>query len=97
VTQPTGTTAAAPAAAARPAARTPEQIEAEIEATRTRLTDGLETLKQRVSPMSIAQSLADRAMRVVRREDGSLDPVKAGVAAGVVIVLGLYLVRRRRI
>jgi len=96
VTQPTGT-ATGPARPDRPAPRSPAQIEAEIEATRTALADHIETLQDRLSPASIAQAAKDRVLRVVKRDDGSLDPVRASVAAGVAVVLVLYLIRRRRI
>jgi hypothetical protein len=96
VTQPTGTTAApAPAAAAAP--RTPEQIEAEIEATRTALVDRIATLQHRLTPASIAQVAKDRVLRVVQRDDGSFDPVKVTVAAGVALVLTVYVIRRARL
>jgi hypothetical protein len=95
VSQPTATTADQARPERRPA-RTPDEIEAEMVATRDRLTTGLATLQNRVSPASLAQVAVDRVLRVVRREDGSLDPVRVSVAAGVVLVLGLYAVRRRR-
>jgi Protein of unknown function (DUF3618) len=81
----------------RPEPRSPDQIEAEIEATRSALADRLDALQHRVSPASMAQAARDRAMRVFRRDDGSLDPVRTSVAAGVAIVLVLYVVRRRRL
>ena len=81
----------------QPAARTPEQIEAEIEATRSELTGNIDVLQRRLSPMSIAGAARDKVVGVVRRDDGSLDPVRASVVAGVVVVVALYLIRRRRL
>ncbi|MFI5101317.1 MAG: DUF3618 domain-containing protein [Actinomycetes bacterium] len=81
----------------QPAARTPDQIEAEIAATRTELTGNIETLQRRLSPASLAEAARDKVVGVIRRDDGSLDPVRASVVAGVVVVLTLYLIRRRRL
>ncbi len=93
MSQPTG----AATGTERPAARSPQQIEAEIEATRTSLAGNLDVLQERLSPASLAQAARDKVMGVVRRDDGSLDPVRASVAAGVVLVIALYLIRRRRL
>ena len=95
MTQPTGT--ATGSAPARPTPRTPDQIEADIEATRTALAGRIETLQARLTPASLARGVRDRAMRVLQRDDGSLDPVRVSVAAGVGLVLVLYVVRRRGI
>jgi Protein of unknown function (DUF3618) len=81
----------------QPAARTPEQIEAEIAVTRTELTGNIEVLQRRLSPASLLGAAKDKVVGVVRRDDGSLDPVRASVVAGVVVVLTLYLIRRRRL
>jgi hypothetical protein len=80
-----------------PAARTPEQIEAEIQVARSELTGNIDVLQRRLSPASLVEAVRDKAVGVVRRPDGSLDPVRASVAAGVVVVLALYLIRRRRL
>ena len=81
----------------RPAPRSPDQIEAEIEATRTALAGRIDALQHKVSPASLAQAARNRAMRVFQRDDGSLDPVRTSIAAGVAVVLVLYVVRRRRL
>ncbi len=81
----------------QPAARTPDQIEAEIASTRTELTGNIETLQRRLSPASLAEAARDKVLGVVRRDDGSLDPVRASVVAGVVVVVTLYFIRRRRL
>ena len=81
----------------QPAARTPEQIEAEIAVTRTELTGNIEVLQRRLSPANLLGAAKDKVVGVVRRDDGSLDPVRASVVAGVVVVLTLYLIRRRRL
>jgi Protein of unknown function (DUF3618) len=97
VTQPTGTAApaAAPDVGSQP--RTTDEIEAEIEATRTALVGRIETLQHRLSPGSVAQVARDRVLRVVKRDDGSYDPVRVSVATGVAVVLFLYVVRRAKL
>jgi hypothetical protein len=96
VTQPTGT-ATGSTPPPRPPARSPEQIEADITATRTALVGRIETLQHRLTPASLAGAVRDRAMRVLQRDDGSLDPVRVTVVAGVGLVLVLYAVRRTRL
>jgi hypothetical protein len=96
VTQPTGTPTD-PVPPARPVTRSPEEIEAEIAATRTALVDRIETLQKRLSPASIAQAATDRVTRVVKRDDGSYDPVRVSIAASVALVLVVYVVRRARL
>ena len=89
-------TGAPPAADTHPA-RTPQQIEAEIQRTRESLAGEIDILQERLSPASVARAAKDRALGLVRRPDGSLDPVRVAAAAGVALVLVTYLVRRRRL
>lgn len=92
------TTERAEAAAARARAnRSPDQIEAEIEATRESLADDIDVLQVRLSPANLAQAAKEKVLGVFRRPDGSLDPVRTGVAVTVAVVLVAYLVRRRRL
>ena len=92
------TTERAEAAAARARAnRSPEQIEAEIEATRESLADDIDVLQDKLNPAHIAQVAKDKVFGVFRRPDGSVDPVRAAVAVGAVVVLVAYLVRRRKL
>ena len=50
-----------------------------------------------MQPANIAGRAKERAAAFFKKDDGSVDPVKAGVAAGVALILALYLVRRRRL
>lgn len=43
------------------------------------------------------QVAKDRVMRVVKRDDGSYDPVRVSVAASVALVLVVYVIRRTRL
>ena len=97
MTQPTGTAdpAAAPDAGTPP--RTTDQIESEIEATRTALVGRIETLQHRLSPGSVAGVARDRVLRVVKRDDGSYDPVRVSVVGCVALVLVVYVIRRARL
>ena len=83
-------------AAPRPA-RTPEQIEAEIARTRESLADDIDVLQERLSPANILDRARRRVVGVFQRPDGSLDPVRTGIAVGVGVVLVLYVVRRRNL
>jgi hypothetical protein len=77
--------------------RTPAQIEAEIARTRENLAGRVDQLQDRLSPGALAAVAKDKALGVFRRKDGSLDPVRTGVAVGVAVLLVTYLVRRRRL
>jgi hypothetical protein len=88
----TTTTSATP----RPA-RTPEQIEADIERTRESLADDIDVLQERLSPANVMQRAKDRVVGAFHRPDGSIDPVRTGIVVGVAVVLVVYLVRRRNL
>jgi hypothetical protein len=78
-------------------ARKPELIEAEIVQARDSLADSLDVIESRLRPANLVQSAKDRAMGLVQRPDGSLDPRRAAAVAGVALLLAVYLVRRRRL
>jgi hypothetical protein len=82
--------------APRPA-RSPDQIEAEIARTRESLADDIDVLQERLSPANLMQRAKARVVGVFQRPDGSLDPVRTGIAVGVGVVLVVYLVRRRNL
>ena len=82
---------------APPPPRTPGEIEAEIERTRDSLAGSIDTLQDRLSPASIAMAAKEKVVGVFKREDGSIDPIRAGAAAAVALVLVTYLIRRRRL
>jgi hypothetical protein len=78
-------------------ARTPAEIEAEIARTRDRLVTNVDQLQQRLSPGALAAVAKEKAVGVFKRPDGSLDPVRTGVTAGVVLILVVFVIRRRRL
>jgi hypothetical protein len=93
-------TSAAPASgadAAKRPQRTPEEIEAEIVRTRDSLSDSLDVIEAKVRPSNLIAVARAKAMSVVTTKDGSLDPKKAGAVAAVVLVLVVYVIRRRRL
>lgn len=77
-------------------ARTPEQIEAEIEATRARLADSIDELVDKAHPRNVAKRQVEHARSQVFDPDGNLRTEKiatvvGAVAAGVAVLL---IVRR---
>jgi Protein of unknown function (DUF3618) len=84
--------------------QTPAQIEAEIEATRTRLAGTVDELATRVQPKEIARRSAEDAkaklQAATHTEDGSLrvERVAAvgGAAALLAVLAGLRARARRR-
>lgn len=104
MSQPTGTqpaeVGAAPAAAN--GARTPEQIDADLAATRERLAATIDSLVDRAHPVALARRGADGAKGWVVDESGALRTerivkIAAGVT-GTVLTLALLrkVVRRRK-
>ena len=79
------------------ATRTPDEIEAEIARTRETLAEDIDVLQERLSPASLAQAASSRVLRLFQRPDGSIDPVRTAVVAGVALVLVTYVIRRRRL
>jgi hypothetical protein len=78
-------------------ARTPEQIEAEIVRARDDLADSIDVIENKLRPANLVQAAKTRAARLLKRPDGTLDPKRVAVVAGVGLVLVTYLVRRRRL
>ncbi len=77
--------------------RPPQEIEADIAATRETLADAIDAITERMQPANIASRAKDRVIALYKRDDGSVDPVRAGATAGVVLIVALYLIRRRRL
>lgn len=78
-------------------ARKPEQIEAEIVQARDALASTIDTLENRLRPANLIQAAKDKAIGVVRRPDGSLDPRRAAIVAGAGLILVTYFIRRRKL
>jgi hypothetical protein len=78
-------------------ARKPEQIEAEIVQARDSLVSTLDTLENKLRPANLIQAAKDKAIGVVRRPDGSLDPRRAAIVAGAGLILVTYFIRRRKL
>ena len=78
------------------AARTPDQIEADIVATRARLAETVDELVDRAHPRNVAKRQVEQAKSQVYDADGNLRTQKiasvAGAVAGVLVLL--LLVRR---
>jgi hypothetical protein len=78
------------------AARTPDQIEADIAATRARLADTVDELVDRANPRNVAKRQVEQAKSQVYDDEGNLRTQKiasvAGAVAGVLVLL--LLVRR---
>jgi MYXO-CTERM domain-containing protein len=84
--------------------QTPAQIEADIEATRTRLAGTVDELATRVQPKEIARRSAEDAkaklQAATHTEDGSLRTERVaavgGAAALLAVLAGLRVRARRR-
>ena len=78
-------------------ARTPAQIEADIEQTRLRLQGTVEAIAERVRPANVARRAAQAAQAQVLEADGSLRTARVVVLGGAVVALvGLLAWRRGR-
>jgi len=78
-------------------ARTPAQIEADIEQTRLRLQGTVEAIAERVKPANVARRAAQAAKAQVLEADGSLRTARVVVLGGAVVALvGLLAWRRGR-
>ena len=78
-------------------ARTPAEIEADIEATRLRLQATVDAIAERVMPANVARRGVDAAKAQVIDADGSLRTARVvTLAVGVATVVGLLLWRRSR-
>ena len=78
-------------------ARSPEQIEAEIARARDDLADSIDVLENKLRPANLVEAAKARAVGLLKRPDGTLDPKRVAVVAGVGLVLVTYFVRRRRL
>ena len=78
-------------------ARTPAQIEADIERTRLQLQGTVDAIAERVKPANIARRAAQAAKAQVLEADGSLRTARVVALGGAVVVLvGLLAWRRGR-
>ena len=82
-------------------AKSVEQLEAEIQAARTRLAGTVDELHIRTAPAEVArrqvQSLREKFTEATRTETGELRTERvAALAAAAVALLGLGALRRRR-
>ncbi|TCC36023.1 DUF3618 domain-containing protein [Kribbella speibonae] len=77
-------------------ARTAEQIEADIAATRARLASTVDELVDRANPKNVALRQVEQAKSQVFDEQGQLRTQKIVAVAGTVVgVVGVLLVIRR--
>ncbi|MGW6200888.1 MULTISPECIES: DUF3618 domain-containing protein [Kribbella] len=77
-------------------ARTAEQIEADIAATRARLASTVDELVDRANPKNVALRQVEQAKSQVFDEQGQLRTQKIVAVAGAVVgVVGVLLVIRR--
>ena len=80
-----------------PPARTPAEIEADIEATRARLAGTVDAIAYRVKPATVARRGVRGLMSQVVDRNGQLRPDRVAVLAAVVGgAVGLVLWRRSR-
>ena len=77
-------------------ARTAEQIEADIAATRARLASTVDELVDRANPRNVALREVERAKAQVFDETGQLRTQKIAAVAGAAVgVIGVLLLIRR--
>jgi hypothetical protein len=78
-------------------ARTPAEIEADIERTRLRLQGTVDAIAERVSPANVARRGSEAAKAQVLEADGSLRTTRVvALAVVMVAVVGLVAWRRSR-
>jgi Protein of unknown function (DUF3618) len=78
-------------------ARTPAEIEADIERTRQRLQVTVDAIADRVSPANVARRKAEAAKAQVIDPETGLRTVRVvALTAGVLAVVGLIVWRRSR-
>ena len=81
----------------QPDTRTPEQIEADMVATRARLTGRIEQLQAYVQPKAIADRQIAKAKGFYVDQYGGVRPERVLATAGAVaLVVGLCVLRSRR-
>lgn len=80
-----------------PDTRTPAQIEAELEVTRSRLAGRIDDLQAYVAPKAVLRRQTAKVRGFYVDEFGGVRPERVLATAGVVVaVLGIGLLRRRR-
>jgi Protein of unknown function (DUF3618) len=72
--------------------RTPEQIEADLDAARERLASTVDTLSEELTPQAFARRAADTARNFFTTPDGQLRTDRVMKVAAVVV--GLLVLRR---
>jgi hypothetical protein len=77
--------------------RSPEQIEAEIARARDDLADSIDVIENKLRPANLIEAAKARAVGLLKGPDGSFDPKRVAVVAGVGLILVTYFVRRRRL
>ena len=82
---------------AKPAERSPAEIEAEIERTRARLAGTVDAIAERVKPANVARRGVEAARAQVVDERGELRPDRvAAVGVAVAVLVGMVIRRRSR-
>ncbi len=78
-------------------ARSLDEIESDLDATRARLAGRLGDLQDYISPKNVAQRQMVKIKGVFVDEYGGIKPDRVLVAAGIVVaIIGLGVLRRRR-
>jgi len=78
-------------------ARTPAQIEADIERTRLHLQGTIDAIAERVAPANVARRGSEKAKAQVFDQEGALRTTRViALVAGTALVVGLVVWRRRR-
>jgi Protein of unknown function (DUF3618) len=70
---------------------------AELEVARQSLAAHIDAISDRVSPGNIARKQLRRARGLFKGDDGSVNIRNIAIAAGVVGLLAVYTVRKRRL
>jgi Protein of unknown function (DUF3618) len=68
-------------------ARTPEQIQADIDAAQRRLADQVDELSDRLQPQALAEDAVGNVKKIFVEEDGSPKVKPIAIAAGAVTAL----------
>jgi hypothetical protein len=68
-------------------ARTPEQIQADIDAAQRRLADQVDELSDRLQPQALAEDAVGNVKKIFVEEDGSPKVKPIAIAAGTVTAL----------
>lgn len=87
----TGKPGPAAPAAPEPPVRSPEEIQADIDAAQQRLASTVDALSERLSPASLADDAKGTVKGVFVDEYGSVKPKPVAIVGGV--VLGLLVLR----